>query len=104
MQLSDCGAFSQVWVMNWVAQLPVAAVAVVLLGSFSSSSQCSLGTGILAMLASEKKRLLSSCHSSCCSNSWLPTNLIIEVSLGKMSTRLVRRLIYLFSLSIWLVL
>lgn len=44
------------------------------------------------MLASEKKRLRSSCHSSCCSSSWLPTNLMIEVSLGKMPT-LVRRLI-----------
>ena len=96
------------WVINWVAWLmapaPSAAVAHVSLGSFSSSSQGSSGTGFLAMVASEKRRLHSSYYSCCSSSSWLPTNLIIEVSLGKMSTRLVRRLIYLFSLSIWLVL
>jgi hypothetical protein len=34
-----------------------------------------------------------SCHSSCCSSSWLPTNRTIAASLGKMPTTLVRRFI-----------
>lgn len=47
------------------------------------------------MVASEKKRRSYSSYSSCCSSSWLPTNLMIEASLTKMSTTLVRCLISL---------
>ena len=68
------------------------------------SCNASSGSGILAMVASEKKGRRSSCHSSCWSGSWLPTNRTIAASLGKMPTTLVRRLISLFNRSSGLVL
>ncbi len=43
-------------------------------GAPTLSTIASLGSGILAMDASEKKRIRSSCHSSCCSSTRLPTN------------------------------
>jgi hypothetical protein len=56
------------------------------------------------MVASEKKRRRSSCHSSGCSSSWLTTRRVIAASLGKMPTTFVRRLISLLSRSSGLVL
>jgi hypothetical protein len=44
-----------------------------------------------------QKRRRSSCHSSCCSSSWLPTSRVIAASLGKMPTTLVRRLMGSFA-------
>ncbi len=60
--------------------------------SFSENPSGSSGSAILAMVASEKKRRRSSCHSSCCYCNWLPTNRTIAASLGKMPTTLVRLL------------
>ncbi len=46
-----------------------------------------------------RKRMRTCCHSSCCSNSWPPTNRTIEASHGKMPSTLVRRLTSLLSRS-----
>jgi hypothetical protein len=65
-------------------------------GSPSVRSSASSGSGILAMVASEKTRRHSNCHSSCCSSSWLPTSRVMAASFGKIPTTLVRLLISLF--------
>ena len=65
-------------------------------GSAKSAALSSNGpsdSGILAMVASEKKRRRTSCHSCCYSCNWLPTSRTIAASLGKMPTTLVWRLI-----------
>ena len=69
------------------------AVTACAIGAPSLSVNASSGTGILAMVASEKKRLRSSCHSSCCSKRWLLTKPTFETTTGKIQTTLVRCLI-----------
>jgi hypothetical protein len=67
---------------DWRGRDQLMAGAMAIAGSLSENSSIASGSGILAMVASEKKRRRSSCHSSCRS-SGLGLQILRQCSWGK---------------------